>query len=33
VIEEITEAWSTGVYKPEDFTTAKKTYVISSASR
>jgi subtilisin family serine protease len=30
VIEERTEAWSTGAYKPEDFTTAKKTYVISS---
>jgi len=32
VIEEIAEAWSTEAYRPEDFTTAKKTYVISSAA-
>jgi len=31
VIETRTEAWSTGVHRPEEFTTAKKTYVISSA--
>jgi len=33
VIDSRTEAWSTGAYKPEDFTTAKKPYVISSTAR
>ncbi len=30
VIESRTDGWSTGVYKPVDFTTAKKTFVIAS---